>query len=163
MYILRPEERSLSRCEALREALRFGATVAAGSYSTDGLAYGGRFYDAWAARLERDRFCRRCGGDGWDCAETAASRARRAQLAAAGFLQQAEALLPALRHDGRASEMASGYAQMAQKLSPYVRGSGLRGLWADPPGRSRYVDAVRRVRDLHHAIATRLANLACIL
>ncbi len=159
LYILRLDDRTLSHCEALREALCFGAVVAMGAYECGDLAYGGRIYDAWVSRLEGDLFCGRCGNNGWACAEGAASRARAGQMAAARFLGWAGRMLPVARENG-VGILAQAYARMARRLEPYGRGCGLDELWDDRRRRSRYVDDVRCVRDLHHVTAARLTSLA---
>lgn len=163
MYVLRPCERSLSQGEALREALRFGAEVAVGTYAPEGSSYGGRLYDAWLARLTKEHFCPKCGQNGWKCAERTASRARGTQLAAAGFLEQTKAFLPGGCGTGRVDKIAASYAAMAKKLAPYVAGCGLNGIWSDPLKRARYAQDVADVRHLHHTAALRLLVLACLL
>jgi hypothetical protein len=163
MYVLRPCERSLSRGEALREAIRFGAEVAAGTYEPEGFSYGGRLYDAWLARLSKEHFCPECGQNGWKCAERTASRARGTQLAAVGFLKRAKAFLPDVNGAGRVEKIAASYAAMATKLTPYVAGCGLNGIWSDPLKRARYAQDIAEVRHLHHTAALRLLLLACLL
>jgi len=163
MYILQPCERSLSRGEALREAIRFGAEVAAGTYEPEGLRYGGRLYDAWLARLNKEHFCPECGQNGWKCAERTASRARGTQLATVGFLKRARAFLPDVNGGGRVEKIAASYAAMATKLAPYVAGCGLNGIWCDPLKRARYAQDIAEVRHLHHTAALRLLLLACLL
>lgn len=163
MYILRPAERSLTRCEALREALRFGAAVAVGSFERDGFAYGGQLYDAWLAHLDREQFCPACGRNGWHCAERTASRVRTTQLSAMHFLRRAKAFMPSLCNGGCVDEAAAAYAEMAQKLAPYGEGSGLDKVWSNPRKRDRYTQDVRQVRDLHHSAAAHLSMVACVL
>jgi hypothetical protein len=163
MYILRLAERSLTLCEALREAIRFGAAVAAGTHRAAGFAYGGRLYDAWLAQLGKEHFCPTCGEDGWKCAERTASRARDTQLAASAFLHQAKHLLPSLSGSNRVDKAALTYAVMAGRLAPYVAGTGLNRVWSSPVRRARYAQDVAEVRRLHHMAAEHLSLLACLV
>ena len=162
IYILRQDERALSRCEALRAALQFGAEVASGRYRTNDLEYGGRLYDAWAGRLDDDLFCPRCGTGGWRCIEGAATRVRAGQIAASRFLAWAARVLPEAESHG-VGLLADTYALMAQKLEPYGRGSDAEHMWRDPGQRARYRDDVSRVRELHHAAAGCLDSLSQLL
>ncbi|MHC4481409.1 MAG: hypothetical protein ACYS8K_03050 [Planctomycetota bacterium] len=163
LYILRPAERTLTRCEAIREALRFGATVAAGSHRPDGLAYGGRLYDAWLAQLEKEHFCPQCGPNGWRCAERVASRARSSQLSAVTFLRRAGAFVGALCGDRWLSEAQAAYGTMALKLDPYTAGNGMDEVLAEPRLREQYAQDLGEVRRLHQTAANILSLLACAL
>ena len=160
MYVLKPCERSLTQCEALREAVKFGACVASGEYAPKGCTYGGRLYDAWLGRLDEQHLCPQCGADGWRCAERAASRARATQLSAAAFLKGARPILSALDGAKLAAEAEGAYARMAMKLSPYGAGSGLGRLLPDAAGRARYARDVAEVRKLHGVAAQRLSLLS---
>jgi hypothetical protein len=163
LYVLRPAEPALTRCEALREAVRFGADVASGRAGVPGCQYGGRLYDAWLLRLENEQLCPDCGENGWRCAERTASRARGTQISAAHFLSRAQSFLPALAGDPSVGEAAGSYGIMADALEQYTWGSGLRGTWGDPGRHEQYVQDVQSVRNLHARAADHLARIACRL
>jgi hypothetical protein len=163
LYVLHRAERSLTRCESLRDAMRFGARVASGDYHVDGCAYGGRLYEAWLERLAQECFCPACGDQSWRCAERTASRARATQLAAAAFVAQAKAFLPPLHNNACADAVARAYSRMAEKLDPYGIGSGLDRLWADAARREDYVQDVAAVRELHRTASHYLSLCSCLL
>jgi hypothetical protein len=163
VYALRPAERTLTRREAMQEALRFGAAVAAGPFAAGPVTYGGRVYDAWLARLDQRHFCPVCRPNGWRCAEQVAGRALSTQLAAAEFLSRASACLGPMCDEKSTHQAAAAYVAMARKLAPYAPGGGLREVWSDSLGRERYVQDVEQVRNLHRMAASHLARLACVL
>jgi hypothetical protein len=162
-YVIRPAEPALTRCEALREAVRYGARVADGEAGSPECEFGGRLYEAWMQRLHEEPFCPTCGENSWHCAERLASRARGNQLSAAHFLSRAQSFLPPLASDPSAGEAAGSYGIMADTLAPYTWGTGLNLTWGDPEGRSRYVRDVETVRELHGRAADYLGRIACRL
>jgi hypothetical protein len=163
MYILRPAERYLTRCEALRDALRFASQIANGRREGEGVAYGGELYAAWQARLQREQFCPDCGTKDWRCAERTARRARDGQSAAARFLGRAGALLPSLAGNQALADAEEAYATMAEKLTPYAFSEEIGDRWQDRQMRARYAEDVGEVGGLHLQAARSLAFLACTL
>jgi hypothetical protein len=162
-YIIRPSERTLTRCEAIREALRFGAAVAAGTHDLHGVAYGGEIYDEWLTRLDGDCFCDGCGDGGWGCAEWMASRVRAGQLSATRFLNRAQDVLLDRRAEPDLRDAAGAYARMALILGEYGMGGDLEKVWRDDRLHARYDSDLRTVRDLHLEAAEHLQLAACRL
>ena len=163
LYILRPADRYLTRCEALRDALRFASDVANGRRQEDGVAYGGELYGAWQARLQQERFCPDCGASDWRCAERTARRARGCQASAARFLSRAGAMLPSLAGNCALAAAEDAYSAMAQKLTLYATPGAISDRWQEPETRARYADDVAQVGGLHLQAARSLALLACQL
>ncbi|NLW51189.1 MAG: hypothetical protein GXY85_10170 [Candidatus Brocadiaceae bacterium] len=163
LYILRPATRYLSRCEALRDALRHASQVANGYCAEDGVAYGGELYAAWQERLGWDAFCPECGNHDWLCAERTARRAQHGQRAAARFLNRAAALLPRWSEDAALLMAENAYNAMARKLTPYTAPGAIAGWWHDRAARARFEADVAEVADLHVHAALSLACLACRL
>ena len=162
-YVLHPVEHSISRAEALREGIRFGAKVAAGEYQGGQAAYGGRIYDAWLERLHGPQFCGACADKGWRCAEKTGARVRAGHLSAARFLERASAFLGHLPCGESLREASRSYAQMAAALVPYSVGCDLHGILSEPARRRRYAEDIGRVRSLHQAAAGHLVGAACVL
>jgi len=163
LYILRPAQRTLTRCEALRDALRFAAAAANGHRQEEGLAYGGELYAAWQGRLRQEQFCPDCGDNDWRCAQRTARRARGCQASAAHFLSRASALLPPLAGNDALQSAEGAYLAMAHKLTPYAANGGLNGEWLAPEVRAGYAQDVADVGCLHQEAARNLSQLACRL
>jgi hypothetical protein len=154
IYFLGPAGRSLSSCEGLYSALGFGALVAADPGISDGVAYGGQLYDAWAKRMGRDRFCPPCGDDDWRCAERTVSRVRAGQKSAVRFLNRAYDFLPSSQKNEHLRHAACSYAAMAARLAPYE--AGLVDGWQNRGFRRRLREDVGRCRELHREAARHL-------
>jgi len=159
-HVLRPAVPSLTEPEAFREAVRFGASVAAGEYRTDRRTFGGERYGAWLQQTAEPSFCPLCRPDGWRCAERLASRVVGSQLSAVRFLNRAHSLPAVRRNVGQFDAAARAYAAMALNLSPYAVGSGLGEIWKAPAKRERYLSAVAGTADLHRQAARGLARVA---
>ena len=163
LYVLRPAERYLTRCEALRDALRFASDVANGRCGSEGATYGGELYSAWQARLKQEQFCPDCGALDWRCAERTARRTRGCQVSAAQFLSRAGSLLPKLTGNCALGAASEAYSAMARKLEPYAVPGGLCGRWTNSQTRQHYAADVRQVAALHQQAADNLSRLACRL
>ena len=159
VYVIRPTERSLTNCEALRAAVGFGALLASGTCATEGATFGGQVYDAWIERLSQEPFCPDCGENEWRCAERAAGRARRTHLSAVRFLNRAYDLLPPSAETESLRDASDAFAAMAGALAPYGA-CEFRQVWQDAGERTRYAADVARVRDLHKQAAHHLCAAA---
>jgi len=159
VYVLRPTERSLTSCEALRATVQFGALVATGNCEAEGATFGGRLYEVWAEQLKLDIFCPECGENEWRCARRVAGRARGSHLSAIHFLNRAYAFLPRSAESERLRDAACTFAVMADTLAPYTR-ADFQHLWHSPAGRTGYANGVEQVRDLHRRAAEHLVAAA---
>jgi hypothetical protein len=160
VHILRPADRTLTRCEAIRESLRFGARAASGTaWRNGGPASGAGFYDAWLTALDKGSLCPKCRGLSWRCAGETTHDIHSMQISAARFLGRAGAQLPHVCSRRRVEQIAEAYSQMAATLAPFCADKGPSPLWEDPTARDGYVAGVRRVRELQHAAAQGLARL----
>lgn len=162
-YIIRPGDRILTRCEAIREALRFGASVAAGTHDLDGIAFGSELYDEWLNRLNGECFCAGCDDGGWQCAEWTASRVRAGQLAATRFLTRAQDALLDHLAEPDLRDAAGAYAGMAQILADYGMGSGIERIWGNGARLGQYGHDLQSVHDLHLKAAEHMQLAACRL
>jgi len=159
-YVLRRTTRMLSRGEAVRESLRFGAAAAAGSTGASSFSAGNAFYDAWLSALNWGRSCPKCSQSSWYCAVATAGRVRSMQLCAAAYLRRANSLLPDVARTGQLDQIARSYDAMARMLAPYARGASGALPKADARTRGCCLAAVRDVGKIHQAVAQSMSDLA---
>jgi hypothetical protein len=143
-HILSPTEPSLSKEEALREALAFGAVIAGGTFDNGRFHYGGDLYTAAAARLGDDLFCEPCGDKSWSCAIRTLHRIAGTAASAAEFLEQTPA-----------TEAAKSYRAIESTASGY-HGKQLESKWDDSAFRTQLKQSFLHMHDLHSKAAASL-------
>jgi len=154
LYVLRRARPCLTGCEAVREALSFGAATAAGVAGNTGAARAPMLYDIWVEQVQRGAFCPSHSDHGWSCADRAARRAGRAELSAARFLDAAGDVVPELRWKGDVADSVRAYEEIAAMLSHLAHAG------ADTQDRSMHVERMRRAGELHGAAARHLNRVA---
>ena len=146
-HILSPAEPSLSRDDAIRQALVFGASIADGTFHTkQRFHYGGRLYEAAAKRLDHDPFCEPCGDKSWSCAIRTLYRIAGTAGGAADFLEQVG--LPA---------EAAPYWEIQTTASQY-KSDRFESDWNDPRFMYDLKQTFHQLHRLHAEASTALAN-----
>ena len=145
-YILSPIEPTLSRDEAVRQALAFGTSIADGTFEKDRYHYGGALYTAAAERLDHDPFCEPCGDESWSCAVRTLTRIAGTADSAADFLEQT----------GLASA-AAPYRTIQTTASKY-KSEQLKKNWEDPTFRAQLKQTFSQLHGLHDKATTALAE-----
>jgi len=159
-YILRPAQRTITRCEAVRDALQFGAGLATGTHERRGYACGAEFYDEWLDLLTNGCMCPECAHSSDFCARRTARTVRSTQLCAASFLARAKHMIPSLRMGRKVDQAAAAYLAMARKLEPWSVASPSGMPTANP---DRCAADVEEVRRLHDRAASVLSDVAARL
>lgn len=136
-YILSPTEPSLSRVDAIGQALAFGVTVADGSFDRERFHYGGQLYQAAAERLDHDPFCEPCGDQSWSCAIRTLHRMAGTAGSAADFLEQA------------GLSAAAGPYRAIQTSAAGYKGKQLEEGWSDARFMDQLKQELSRFHDLH--------------
>ncbi len=163
VYVLQNAVHTLTRCEAIREALRFGANVASGAYKQNGHAFGHCFFEAWSEAVSDGRPCPESDDGCLHCAHRTVRRVCRMEFAASGFLDRAKsALEPTLSAKGLTAA-ARAYEAMGEVLQPYTREGYLQETWRNVDLRGDYAANVDRLSQLHSRAAEGLTTLAARL
>jgi hypothetical protein len=160
LYLLRPHEPVLTRCEATREALKFAAASALGVMQSASVSFGTALYDGLIDRLAAgaNGLCPSDSGRGERCLARRLERAGFACTSAAGFLGKAPRFVPDLQHDRHLAGAADAFRTMAREFG---RIAALPSL--SQQSRPLVGQRLRRVRDLHQNAAAHLSDLCALL
>ena len=144
--ILSPAEPTISRDDAIRQALEFGTTIADGSFDQERLHYGGRLYQAAAERLDHDPFCVPCGDQSWSCAHRTLSRMAGTAGSAADFLEKVDL------------SMAAAPYRAIQKAAKEIKGDQLKEGWDKPEFMMDMKQTFNRFYELHREATAALVH-----
>lgn len=151
-YILSPAEAVLPRGQAMADAVRYGAAIAAPGYASGNLLYGGALYDAAAAHLDEAYFCGPCRERDWSCAHRTLKRMLGTARGAIDFASLAGGTIP----EGACQD----YAQMAGILSAYPDDKTIESRWHDDDFRRALAADFRALGALHRSAAQHLRAVA---
>jgi len=159
-YILTPGPAEYTRADSIKEALRFGADIADGTFSPPGFKFGGKLYDAILKRMEHDLFCEPCGEDGWSCALRTMARVNGTNTDAVNFLEFAREFLGQQVPASELGEAVRGYKSIVEISGEYMNRDLLKENWNDADFRAGFVAKIQAMKDAHRDAAGVLRRLA---
>jgi hypothetical protein len=159
LYILSDVPARMTRVEAIREALRFGADLADGTFTRPGFSYGGKLYGAVLDRLDQDCFCADCREKSFNCAVRTMKRVRATNSTAVEFLTHAGEFLGKQIPQRALAAVMKGYQTIADLAEAYIDNEAVHARWADEAFQARFRSDVERMRETHVQTARLLRNL----
>ncbi len=159
-YILTPGPAEYTRAESLKEALKFGADVADGTFHVPGFQYGGKLYEAILKRMEHDVFCESCGDKSWSCALRTMARVHGTNNDAVSFLEFAGEFLGDQLPKTVLNEAIKGFRAIADLSRAYLNRELLEDNWNDAGFRDEFTSKVQSMKVRHRDTAGILRRLA---
>ncbi len=160
IYILTPCAASITRMEAIAEAIRFGADVADGTFRMPGFQYGGRLYDAILKRLERDIFCEDCGERSCNCAWRTMVRIHGTAGSAVRFLRFAGEFMGKRLPRQALDVVIGGYDTIAQTSGMYTDRTTICENWDHPEFKTKITSSVQAMKVAHKDASVIFRRLA---
>lgn len=149
VYILIPGPAVMTRLEAIKEALKFGADVADGTFKAPGFSYGGKLYDAIIERLAYEHFCGDCAERSWSCVNRTMVRVAGTNRSAVAFLEFAGEFLGKQLPQPALETVVRGYRKMSEIAESYSGGALLRDNWDREDFREEFKTKVQDLQSTH--------------
>lgn len=160
MYILTPGAAEMTRAEAYKEALKFGADVADGTYKRPGFAYGGKLYDAILGKAGDEYFCGDCKEKSWSCACRTMNRVEGSNRSADRFLEEADEFIGSQLPEPVVDTVRSGYRTVADYAGSYTNCEMLRDNWDQEKFRDEFYNRVTHMKLEHGKLSKAFRRLA---
>ena len=160
LYILTPGPAELTRAEAFKEALEFGADIADGSYERPGFAYGGKIYDAILGKAAEKHFCGDCKDKSWSCVCRTMNRIEGSNSTAARFFDMASEFLGTQLPAPVVDAIKKGYQSVAEYAGAYTNCEILKDNWDQGKFRDDFYNRVTHMKLEHGKLSKPFRRLA---
>jgi hypothetical protein len=159
IYILTEGTATMTRNQALREALKFGADIAEGKYSLPGHSFGGKLYEAMARHLADENYCPDCLERSYNCALRTLERIHGVNFTAVQFIEHAGMFLGRQIPQPAVAAVMRGCQEIADLASKYLDHDAFKQNWPDPGFRSQLISDIRRMSEIHFRTSKLLRNM----
>ena len=148
-YVLTPGPAVMTRLKAIKEALKFGADIADGTFKALGFSYGGKLYDAILDRMTFEHFCGDCGGKSCNCVHRTMVRIAGVNRSAVRFLEFAGEFLGRQLPKPALDTVTRGYGKMAEIADSYSNRAVLCENWDRKDFKEEFASKVRQLHVTH--------------
>jgi hypothetical protein len=160
LYILGPAPAEITRMEALREAIKFGADVADGNFTNKNFHFGGKLYEEILRRLRQDSFCEDCGERSCNCVHRTMERVAGINKSAASFLEFAGEFMGSSLPKPALENVVRGYRTISELAGSYDDQVLICENWSDKGFREVFSQKVTAIQETHRDASILLRRIA---